>query len=65
MLKLMHDGLFAILRKIPQDSTFDQNAAVERIRTSVGSSGFIASYDLSVATDRLPTWLQSKLIDGI
>jgi hypothetical protein len=65
VLKPMHDALFAILKTIPQDGTFDQNAAVERIRKEVGTTGFVASYDLSAATDRLPAWLQSILIDGI
>ena len=65
VLKPMHDGLFTILKSIPQDGTFDQDAAVERIRKSVGSSGFVASYDLSAATDRLPAWLQSEVINGI
>jgi len=63
-LKPLHDGIFAILKVIPQDATFDQDAAVRRIAREVGT-GYCASFDLSAATDRLPAQLQSVIIDRI
>jgi hypothetical protein len=63
-LKPLHNGIFRILKKIPQDATFNQDEAVRRIAREVGT-GYCASFDLSAATDRLPAYLQAKIIDGI
>lgn len=52
-LKPLHDALFALLKTIPQDATFDQEegvkSACEEIRKS--ATPYVASFDLSAATD--------------
>lgn len=58
----IHRFIQGILRSIPQDATFDQDKGVQSaIDKSKG--GFVASYDLSAATDRLPIIIQSLLIN--
>lgn len=62
-MKPLHDYLFAILRLIPQDGTFDQlkplNALYEK-----GCTTFY-SYDLTAATDRLPIDLQVQVLQTL
>jgi len=63
ILKPLHDWIFSILSKIPQDGTFDQNSPVLLIQ-KLGRKE-VYSYDLSAATDRLPLALQSALLGWI
>lgn len=63
LLKPLHDWVFAILREIPQDGTFDQEKPLLPIVKSHGS--FIGSCDMSAATDRLPVRLQALLLGHI
>lgn len=65
MLRPIHVHIQQILRRIREDGTFDQNAAVERAIEMSKTSKFIASYDLSAATDRLPVLLQAVLMNLI
>jgi hypothetical protein len=63
-MKPFHDFLFAILRQIPMDGTFDQMAPIKRLqdnRRRLSSSTFF-SIDLSAATDRLPISIQASLV---
>ena len=63
MLRPLHDWLFSVLRRIPEDGTFDQTAPIELlIQKGVQD---VTSYDLSAATDRLPLSLQENLIGWI
>jgi len=48
----VHDYFFQILRKIPQDATFDQQGAVNKFAQKGYTDLF--SYDLSAATDTIP-----------
>jgi len=48
----VHDYFFRILRKIPQDATFDQQGAVNKFAQKGYTDLF--SYDLSAATDTIP-----------
>jgi len=64
LLRPLHKFLFGILRKIPQDATFDQDRGVLDGVEMLERTGFAGSYDLSAATDRLPVLLQSRLIDA-
>jgi len=64
-LKPLHDSIFSILRKIPQDGTFDQNAAVRSASKEMIGAAYVASFDLSAATDRLPVRLQSSILDHV
>jgi hypothetical protein len=60
-LKPLHDSLSAILRTIPNDGTFHQNASVERCKEK-GNNGAWSFY-LSSATDRLPISIQIMIIN--
>jgi len=63
LLRPIHLMLFGILKKIPQDATFDQDAGVQRGIQLLNSRGVAYSYDLSAATDRLPISIQALLIE--
>lgn len=57
-----HDGLFAMLKKIGQDGTFDQWKPIETWvlpRVRLGFPAF--SFDLTAATDRLPIQFQAQI----
>jgi len=60
-LKPLHDTIFAMLKEIPSDGTFDQHkptlALIKRNKT-----GYLASFDLSAATDRLPVRIQQSIL---
>jgi len=59
----LHEWIFLRLRKIPTDGTFNQTRPVESlIEGFKGKGHFVASYDLSAATDRLPISIQIELI---
>lgn len=59
----LHKWIFLRLRKIPTDGTFNQTAPVERLIKRFQKEGtWVASYDLSAATDRLPLALQVRLL---
>lgn len=61
----IHDMLFAFLRGLPNDGTFDQHSSEVRARSKSINSGRSFGYDLSAATDRLPINIQSALLDLI
>jgi len=64
LLKPIHDWMFSILRKIPNDGTFDQSkpalVLMDLVRKSKGK--FLASLDMSDATDRLASILQRTIL---
>jgi hypothetical protein len=64
-LRPLHRWLFSILKKIPQDATFDQGGAVKRFSEQIDSKTKVYSYDLSAATDRLPLVLQVELLSRL
>jgi hypothetical protein len=62
-LKPLHDTIFGWLRDIPQDGTFDQHKPVKALlNRKLRSDGYIASFDLSAATDRLPVQVQESIL---
>jgi len=65
IFKPLHDSLFKILKNIPNDATFDQDAAFERAVSKAKVSGHSYGYDLSSATDRLPIDLQEAILRGL
>lgn len=65
LLKPLHEELFRLLRMIPNDGTFDQDASVKRCKEKSLKSGCAYSFDLSAATDRLPIIFQSAILDRI
>jgi hypothetical protein len=64
VLSPLHLALFDILKRIPQDGTFNQTKPVEELIERCKSKGQrqVYSYDLSAATDRLPLVLQVDLL---
>jgi len=65
VLKPLHLGLFDLLKSIPNDGTFDQDASVQRSKEKAEKSQCAYSFDLSSATDRLPIIFQSAILDRI
>lgn len=63
LLKPLHDWVFAILREIPNDGTFDQDKPLKPL-AEIGKK-FLGSCDMSAATDRLPVKLQALLLGHI
>lgn len=63
----LHNWLFKSLKSIGQDGTFDQAAPLERLikRMDDPKKTWIASYDLSAATDRLPLILQKMILEQL
>jgi len=61
-LKPFHEFLFGLLRKIPQDCTFDQGCFVDGFRK--WSNPFYYSVDLTAATDRFPIDLIVQVLEG-
>jgi len=58
----LHRFLFACLRRLPTDGTFDQLRPIKRLLRLKGSTP-LYSLDLSSATDRLPAALQARILD--
>jgi hypothetical protein len=57
--------LFRIIKQIPNDGTFDQEASVRRSVQKAMKASKVYSFDLSAATDRLPISLQSHILDTV
>jgi hypothetical protein len=60
-LRPLHKYLFRVLRKIPQDCTFNQGAFSSKIELSVSDKKFY-SVDLTAATDRFPIKLITEIL---
>lgn len=58
----LHRYLFGVLRRIPQDVTFDQASFLEKVRSWPAGEWY--SVDLSKATDRFPIRLIALLLEG-
>jgi hypothetical protein len=58
----VHEWIFSLLRKLPNDGTFNQEAAFERAIQKCKAAGCAFGYDLSAATDRLPLSLQKAIM---
>jgi hypothetical protein len=65
VMKPIHLGLFKVLRHIPNDGTFDQDASVTRCSEKASEAGKAFSFDLSAATDRLPVSLTGNIIESL
>jgi len=61
VLKKLHSFLFKILRKIPQDFTFNQGGFTDKIKDWTE----FYSCDLKDATDRVPIILIEKVLKGL
>jgi len=65
LLKPLHDKLFEILSKLPNDGTFDQDSSFKRCQEKAKAKGVAYGYDLSAATDRLPLSLQASILSSL
>jgi len=65
LLKPLHEVLFKILKKLPNDGTFDQNASFKRACSKATMNNCSFGYDLSAATDRLPLSLQVSVLRSL
>lgn len=67
LMKPLHEWLFKHLKGIGQDGTFNQYAPLEQLvkRMDDPKNTWIASYDLSAATDRLPLALQQMILEQL
>jgi len=63
LFKPLHDELFVILKTLPNDGTFNQDASFARSMEKAAISNCAYSVDLSSATDRLPIDLQIGILD--
>jgi len=61
----LHDMLFNLLRVIPNDGTFDQDASIKRSQQKAIKAGKAYSFDLTAATDRLPAIVTANILSGI
>jgi hypothetical protein len=60
----LHKHIFAILRKIPMDGTFNQSRPIFRLLRKQKAMGLpLFSLDLTAATDRMPISIQAGLLD--
>jgi len=65
VLSPLHHYLFSLLKKLPNDGTFDHYVSVKRCIEKVKLSGCSFGYDLSAATDRLPIDLQVSVLSAL
>jgi hypothetical protein len=65
VLAPLHDSLFRLLRAIPTDGTFDQEASLERGMEKAVRNGKAFSFDLTAATDRIPVLLTTYILAGL
>jgi hypothetical protein len=61
-LKPLGDALFAVLRTIPQDYTFDQLAGIQDLQDVLSRGHRVWCTDLSNATDNVPLEFQLQLM---
>lgn len=62
LLKLVHQRCNLILRRLTQDGTFDQDRSRSFVRKMSEDNVFLASIDLTAATDRMPVLYQVFVI---
>lgn len=60
LFRPLHDSIYDQLERIPEDGTKDQLAPVKLILKK--KTSWVASVDLSAATDRLPVELQARIL---
>lgn len=64
-MRPLHDYMFSLLRLIPNDGTFDQEASIARSQEKAVAAKCAFSYDLTAATDRLPVVLTAFIFSTI
>jgi len=61
VLHPVHSWMFNLLRALPTDGTFDQNAAIKSFVEEYGKTPCF-SFDLSAATDNIPVRLTTQIL---
>lgn len=62
-LEPLHTAILALLKKIPQDGTFNQISPIKLLVDTVEPGQVFYSFDLSSATDRLPIVIQMQILN--
>jgi hypothetical protein len=65
ILKPLHNVIFNLLERLPNDAMRDQQAAVQRAMSKATASNQSFGYDLSAATDRLPLDFQISILNTV
>jgi hypothetical protein len=65
VLAPLHDSIFKLLKRLPNDGTFDQDKSFIRCQEKATTFSSAFSIDLSAATDRLPITIQSYVLDAL
>jgi len=65
VLKPLHNMIFDLLRRLPNDAMADQHLSTLRCMEKVAVSQYAAGYDLSAATDRLPIAIQIHILNMV
>jgi hypothetical protein len=65
LLKPLHDSLFDLFKKLPNDCTHDQRRGFELAQTLSLKHSKSFGFDLSSATDRLPLSSQVAILKSI
>lgn len=65
LLKPLHDKVFELLSRLPNDGTFDQGASFDRANQKAIKYNCCYGYDLSAATDRLPMAVQVAILGSL
>jgi hypothetical protein len=63
LLRPLHDALMDILKALPSDATWNQDAGGDLVRKWSAEGRRMWSFDLSNATDRFPVHLQASMLD--
>lgn len=61
----LHNILMQWLRKQPQDGTYNQTSAAEKVRIKTSERKQCWCFDLTAATDRWPIWTQKLVIQSL
>nr|UIW13832.1 MAG: RNA-dependent RNA polymerase [Rhizoctonia solani mitovirus 60] len=64
-MRPLHDYMFSLLRLIPNDGTFDQEASIRRSQDKAIAAKCAFSFDLTAATDRLPVILTAFIFSTV
>jgi hypothetical protein len=63
--KGLHDSIFANLKTLQTDGTFDQQLAFRNFLSKLDRNHQMSGFDLSAATDRLPIDLQADILSAL
>lgn len=64
-LKPIHATVFSVLKKIPNDCTFEQLRMVDTFKEWTANNHYVASFDQSSCTDLFPIELQLKVVSNL